>query len=1145
MMNILTRDKWKRFKADGKLFEKLIHELLGVMYPNTDFSHTPWTHDGGKDFEGGFPFLDEEVKVWAECKYHKVPLPIQEVSMTFYMAYIESASSILFFSYSPVNREFQKYIDLYKKKSSKIIKVFADSSLEELLIKHRNDYNFEFYFGELEISGLPETHEISYKYWLHTPTKRNGSSIKLYLNDTVTLEFSAMNLSSKQLSVEIQLCYPKTGNYFQILDKQFVKKDLKCSLIVPPHGISGKTIQLKVEKYQPILKLPYIKIQCNENKKTLRINKTLECQWLAETFIIGKKYETVLRNWKDSLNVPQNHFGVITGHSGTGKSRLIQEINLSAIYEDYQVIAFDADKTQSLTALYFFRKLISEIEDIPYTSNISHKNIAYIYERLKEESSEYELIFQILSDDSINFYKIKNDLVSYLLRVLNSGDYVLIFDNIQFYDEIILEVLQCITESLDLHSKSKMVFAANLDYTYKDTATDLLIRKIEWSAYNTPKKYLYHKVTGFKDKEAQKYLSNCLCYNNKSKNYDNFSYDSTITEIVQTYGTNPLFLQNYLLYLLQEDIITRTDTSAFYIADCVKFRESITNIPAQLLKLLSYREKSLIDYIIKTYVDNADIILRQYKIFVTFLAFSKWMPIKMIRELTGIPYNLIEEMIYIGLLKMNAEGLYGFYHQQIELYYKDCYPYIELTEEALELYINTASQEYNKTLYLETIFLAQFVLHKVQFSIFNRIVDNILIQKVDYSKSYEICKSVSVLLDSEVFELPLDVYINLYKNMTNICINRVGLLMTEEIYQSIYERFTHSYLIFTDKLLKIMQVVQQHIRSLLSLHRIGESLQKNNYVLSIIEKHFQSHKDYIPLLIELYYLQIYAYNIQNDLKAALEISDLCINLSQKTKIRKYLIQSWFTKGDIYYTYRTSYNFKSEIIDCWNMAWETYQHEQPEKSSFFTDTAFYLNLLMRKTLVFLFEDNKESACQNATELADYFNETQMMYFEIKIRQLYVIVFLYYLRKDILEEKDYHKLESLLKKCIDICAVYGNETLYLDCFHLLAILQRSYGKQDFSQDNYKKCFAITQHILEHQLSLERWSYFLFDLVIAMRKNNAECDIPPHIWHLISDNELSSRLHELTTIRKENFEDYLEDEMPISLPYHAEKHIYFPKI
>ena len=113
-MQVLTDERWKKFKSDGKLFEELICELLSAMYPNADFSHTSWSHDGGKDFEYGFPFFDEKLKVWAECKYHQKALPIHDVSMTLFMAYVESASVVLFFSYSPVNSEFQKYIDLYK-----------------------------------------------------------------------------------------------------------------------------------------------------------------------------------------------------------------------------------------------------------------------------------------------------------------------------------------------------------------------------------------------------------------------------------------------------------------------------------------------------------------------------------------------------------------------------------------------------------------------------------------------------------------------------------------------------------------------------------------------------------------------------------------------------------------------------------------------------------------------------------------------------------------------------------------------------------------------------------------------------------------------------------------------------------------------
>lgn len=40
--------KWKG--SNGQAFEGLVGELLKQMYPNYNFKHTEYSHDGGKDF---------------------------------------------------------------------------------------------------------------------------------------------------------------------------------------------------------------------------------------------------------------------------------------------------------------------------------------------------------------------------------------------------------------------------------------------------------------------------------------------------------------------------------------------------------------------------------------------------------------------------------------------------------------------------------------------------------------------------------------------------------------------------------------------------------------------------------------------------------------------------------------------------------------------------------------------------------------------------------------------------------------------------------------------------------------------------------------------------------------------------------------
>ncbi len=178
-MQILTKENWALFKEDGKLFESLVEELLHAIYPDANFKHTSWTRDGGKDFEGSFSFFDSGLKTWAECKYHKDSLPIEDVSMTLFMAYVESAHAILFFSYSPVNSEFQKYIDLYQNKSNKEIKIYDDLALEELILKNKDKINFKKFFGNFTTDEIVESYGMTYKYWVHSKNQTKSLHINL------------------------------------------------------------------------------------------------------------------------------------------------------------------------------------------------------------------------------------------------------------------------------------------------------------------------------------------------------------------------------------------------------------------------------------------------------------------------------------------------------------------------------------------------------------------------------------------------------------------------------------------------------------------------------------------------------------------------------------------------------------------------------------------------------------------------------------------------------------------------------------------------------------------------------------------------------------------------------------------------------
>lgn len=1088
-MQILTSDKWSLFKEDGKLFETLIGELLHLEYPNADFTHTSWTRDGGKDYEAGISFFDGNLKAWAECKYHKDTLPIEDVSMTLFMAYIESAHAVLFFSYSPVNSEFQKYIDLYQKKSDKTIKIYDDFALEELILKHKDEIDLTKYFGDFSTDSIAESKGVTYKYWLHNMNQNN----LLHINDVVNLEFCAMNHSSKNVTLNIKIRHNKNSVCFEILNSSFNKKNLSTVITIPPNGIAGITLKLKLQEYSSKINYPSLLVTCNGEEQPLRIKSSVKCLWLAEVPLLGEHNKLFIKNVTDLLNTKYSCFGMLLGRSGTGKSRIINEISLTAVVCDYRTIIFDADSLSRLSADSFFKKLLSDIENIPDLSNITSVEIQKKYISEKDQDDYTKFAVSILFSTELNYDRIKEKMVDYIIHAISQHKYFIALDNIQFYDESILAVLERLVERYNEFNSSFILFSANADYIYEDTPSDKLTRKMEFMASKIPKQFIYKETKEFNTPEAMEYLEKCL--NTDNSNKEKFIYEQTFTKIIETYGTNPLFLQNYLLYLMQEKIIEQTNYSSYYIVDIDAIKNSLIKIPNRLLALLESREEKFIRDVIIT-----EELLQNYILFVSYLAFVRWMPLKMIQTLVDIPIEIINSMEKIGLIKKNKENEYGFYHQQIENYFNNKYPYYEMSDASLKNFCNATIRRINIKEYLECIFLAQYTLNEVNYKILSEITKKICMDNIDVQKTLDICFAVKNILENNTLDELPEKYVEIYTHMTNLLSVLLGISSSQKLYNSVYERFSRKPISFIQYLPETVGLLKTFLTNKLHLNQAEDSLKKSNNIITILNNNFKSNINLNNILSEIYEIQIFVYNELQDIEMALKISDTVMSLAQASDIPSKIIKSWYARGDIYYTNVYSNKYLREICECWNEAFKIYQTNDFENDDWYTSTALYLNVYMRRILTGMIQQDSKQVKQEMSDIVKYIGKTKMTFFEIKIRQLYVC---YNIFSDIDRMEMYSKYEkmvSYLKESIDICALYGSQTMYLDCFHLLSILQKVCGKKEYSIDNYQKSYSILQSLLKKNSNSANWAHFLLDMVIAMRQLNQKDKIPPNIWKLV---------------------------------------------
>lgn len=1131
-MQILTEDKWVLFKQDGKLFEKLIKDLLQAEYPEANFEHTTWTRDGGKDFEGGFSLFDSRIKTWAECKYHKTALPIQDVSMTLFMAYIESAQIILFFSYSPVNSEFQKYIDLYQKKSDKTIKIYDDLALEELILRNRNKIDFKYYFDGFFTEETLEVKGITYKYWVHNKTQ----SRTLHINDLVRLEFCATNHTSQEKLLNVDIKHNKSSKCFEIINSTFKMHD---SIKLPPNGIVGGSIDLKLSEYSDRLKYPYVIIEANGVETRLCIPNTVECLWLAETPLLGEENKLFIKKIPTFLNTNSSNFAMLIGSSGTGKSRIINEITSITTRLQYKNILFDADELSHLSAEDFFRELLTQLEDIPDLSHIKSDKIkeTCLLEYTHDEYTKFAI--HIIFDNISSYKDIKDELVDYLVHMLSKNKICLVMDNIQYYDLDILSVLQMLVEKHKELSSSFILFSANTDYIYEDTLPDKLISQMKLMESKFPHKFVFKSITGFSEKEAFSYLQKCLNGNDNNEK-ESFSYNQILKKIISVFGTNPLFLQNYLLYLYQERIIKQSDFSFYFIEDITQLQKTFTELPDNLHNLLKIREERFIrDVILEEHIDK-------YILFVNYLSFLRWMPYNMIVELVEIPPYIIENMEKIGLIKQNDHGEYGFYHQKIEEFYKYEYPYEKMSSNALKKFCYIALHQINRKAYIECIFLAQFILNDIDKDVCEHIISKILANDISYQRTRDICIVLSCVLDNKLYQVLPDKYIDIYQHMTDLLIDRKGIDYAQKLYKVVYDYFTMDPTVFNNCIKKLISMMKSYIINELHLNNPQFALEVSENIITLLKRYYTNNKYYNELLLNVYESQIFIYNEKQDLERALAISDMTIELAEKSSIKQELIKSWFVRGDIYYTNVLSYKFKGEISQCWKKSQELYEENNIKMDGSYSSTALFLNVYMRVVLRNIIDNDFDNTIQYMDSLKKYFSRTGMPFFEIKLRHLLVCYEIFSNSSETALLSQYEKLSFYLKESIDLCAVYGSQTLYLDCFHMLAILQRVCSKYNYAIDNYQKCFSILQRLLENHENIVHWIYIILDITIAMRQLNSKRTIPPHIWQLVSSYpDLKEIIYSICNISEDNLPEYLEN-MIISSPlYYSEKFIHFPKI
>ena len=235
-MHILTSKYWNHFKKtivikdknkivkDGRKFENLIKTILDLEYGHGRWKETSETWDGSRDFE----WKEPDYYRWAECKNYETSISLNVISNTLVMALVDFADEILLFSYSKIKRPVINKLIQYADISHKVLRIYADESLETIILKHmpqlKDQFFPEFDLTEYNLNFQPyvSCNIVSDPVLAYTINYDDGNIPKkpneINFPSTLCLSVFIINWTDEKKTFKLDIDWSKCEHCFEMLD---------------------------------------------------------------------------------------------------------------------------------------------------------------------------------------------------------------------------------------------------------------------------------------------------------------------------------------------------------------------------------------------------------------------------------------------------------------------------------------------------------------------------------------------------------------------------------------------------------------------------------------------------------------------------------------------------------------------------------------------------------------------------------------------------------------------------------------------------------------------------------------------------------------------------------------------------------------
>jgi len=1123
-MKILTENDWKHFfeKNNGLLFESLTLMLLQFLHPNCEWKRTPPSWDGKRDF---FTDISKDnlikIKHWVECKCWSKSLSIDAIAATLVVGVAKDASIITFFSYSPLTENTKKYLALFKQRTSIQINIYDDYKLEDLILLCYKSEMFQDriiqFFPSMQNKIRMYTTKndvISVRQFFTNPygndqSKEDGK--RYYrVNDLVTVNYMLENLSvEKEAEITIESGYsPLRYKHLKSLNSD--QSACMKKLMLLPSEITILQYVYKISEYKKNIQMPILYLQ-HCGKYLAYQNKTLICKWLADTPLIGSNYiricDDITRAFKSKGNISAS-IDVIYGSSGTGKSRLIREISDNAILEGYKVFRFNGEYKLS-ECIDWLRSCVSALYALPQLNC----DISTMFLDVDTDKCPSH-VTTILYDKSFNIFNYIKDCVFLLIDLAKEHNLSLFFDNVQFFDDATIEIIDFLVTQLELchDCNLKLILGFNTDFLFPKMDAKSLFSRLQLLHKDRKGELNLYFVDGFTEGQAEIYIRQCLLCDNLQNKAE---FNHVIKFLIQKTSTLPVAIEQTLFYLEQRGAIEKIN-SYFIVNDLNKFHQTVRDVPPSL-KLILAKRWEIISQNIPTH-DH----IREYLCVISLLREAK------LKFLYDYHANLevIDNMVDIGLLKQSETGAYILYHSTVNIFFTDIF---KKDRPKYTPKLAKTIEEYG----WKDIYPAQFVISKGSTAMKTELMTfavNLLLRK---AVPKELQMDFNYIIETSIFR---DSLVEISSELLDaICIICYHGQVYEDYKKAVqrYEHFFNDFWSSKKQCLAFGEIYAEFTREYSSLIiLLREDILCINLVDSILHKweklEFSSKASSLRMYGLLLTRKCAALKSLNRTQEAIDVAEEGLKIAESISDDELYIRICFDYGYIYYN---TYPNIPNVCIYWGRAFDKFEQSScPSAKKMLGKVYFHM------TLVHAMNHRYEEALSLSDIVLRFFEmDTKTPYHDLRIYLLRAIIAMICPQINI-------SAKSELDKAEDLCIVHNSTKVYFKCLSLKAKYFFLSGDNDNTSLYAQRALIEIYKFVSDENIENKYEELIYDLFFMFRLTSQEHDAVSNTLDVVFSLHLKKKIHIMINQPTNVLVQVKEEYRTMSCMTDPERKIYF---